>query len=150
VIYTGSARYAVRAMIFLAAGDSKGRPRSAAEVASAEDIPPYYLAKVLQNLGKAGLLGSARGRGGGFYLARPADEIRIVEVLEAVENVGRLDSECLLGLDECAEDSPCPLHDPWSEFRTGVMEALRTLTIAELVTELERKRAAAARVAKDS
>ncbi len=142
MIYTGSARYAIRAMVFLAAGDDNGRPRSAAEVASAEDIPPFYLAKVLQTLGKAGFLESTRGRGGGFYLARPADEIRVAEVLETVESLGRLQTECLLGLDECADERACPLHDPWKTFRGGVMEALRTLTIADLVGELERKRAA--------
>ena len=140
MIYTGSARYAIRAMVRLAIEDGDGQPFSAAGVAEAEQIPPFYLAKVLQDLGRAGLLKSARGRGGGFYLSRPADEITLIEVVSAVEDPRRLEAECVLGIDECNDDAPCPMHETWKSFRDGALEALRTLTVARLVEELERKK----------
>ncbi len=140
MIYTGSAKYAIRAMVCLAVNNGDGRPFSAAGVAEAEQIPPFYLAKVLQDLGRAGLLKSARGRGGGFYLSRPADEITLLEVVSAVEDPRRLEEECVLGIDECTDDTPCPMHETWKAFRDGALEALRSLTVAELVEEMERKK----------
>lgn len=140
MIYTGSARYAIRAMVRLAIEDGDGQPFSAAGVAEAEQIPPFYLAKVLQDLGRAGLLKSARGRGGGFYLSRPAEEITLFEVVAAVEDPRRLETECVLGIEECSDDAPCPMHETWKTFRDGALEALHTLTVARLVEELERKK----------
>jgi len=143
MIYTGSAKYAIRAMVCLAVNNGDGRPFSAAGVAEAEQIPPFYLAKVLQDLGRAGLLKSARGRGGGFYLSRPADEITLIEVIAAVEDSRRLEIECVLGIDDCNDKAPCPMHETWKGFRDGALEALRTLTVARLVEELQRKQKAA-------
>jgi Rrf2 family iron-sulfur cluster assembly transcriptional regulator len=142
MIYTGSAKYAIRAMVCLAINNVDGKPFSAAGVAEAEQIPPFYLAKVLQDLGRAGLLKSARGRGGGFFLSRPADEITLIEVIGAVEDSARLESECVLGIDECNDEAACPMHDTWKAFRDSALDALRTLTVANLVTELLRKKKA--------
>lgn len=139
MIYTDSGKYAIRAMIYLA-GNNEGRPVAAAEVAAAEQIPPFYLAKILQDLARAGLLNSARGRGGGFCLSRPPEEIPVIEVIEAVEDIRRLSEDCILGLEECGDEAPCPLHPTWKEFRDSSVAALRSLTVAELVRELERKR----------
>lgn len=139
MIYTGSARYAIRAMVRLAIEDGDGKPFSAAGVAEAEQIPPFYLAKVLQDLGRAGLLKSARGRGGGFYLSRPAEEITLFEVVAAVEDPRRLETECVLGIEDCSDEAPCPMHETWKAFRDGALEALHTLTVARLVEELQRK-----------
>jgi Rrf2 family protein len=143
MIYTGSAKYAIRAMVCLAINNGDGQPFSAAAVAEAEQIPPFYLAKVLQDLGRAGLLKSARGRGGGFSLSRPADEITLMEIVAAVEDSRRLETECVLGIDDCADEAPCPMHDTWKNFRDRALDAMRTLTVAQLVEELERKQRAA-------
>ena len=142
MIYTGSAKYAIRAMVCLAAHNGQGRPFSAAGVAEAENIPPFYLAKVLQDLGRAGLLKSARGRGGGFFLSRPADEIFLIDVVQAVEDPRRLEKECILGIDECNDETPCPLHETWRSFRDGALDSLRALTVADLVLEVVRKKRA--------
>ena len=144
MIYTGSAKYAIRAMVRLAIDDGTGQPVSAADVAEAEQVPPYYLAKVLQDLSRAGLLKSSRGRGGGFCLSRPADEITLMEVVSAVEDPYRLEQACVLGIADCSDEAPCPMHETWKAFRDSALEAMNTLTVAGLVTELERKRRARA------
>ena len=68
MIYTDSGKYAIRALTHMASHGNQDEPLSAADIAEAEDIPPYYLAKVLQDLARADLLSSVRGRGGGFLL----------------------------------------------------------------------------------
>jgi len=140
MIYTDSGKYAIRALTYLAALPEEDLPASAADVAEAENIPPYYLAKVLQDLARADLLTSVRGRGGGFLLKRPADQIRVLEVLEAVENIRRLTEECVLGLDRCSDEVSCPLHETWKEFRDTLLAKLENATLADMVAELEAKR----------
>lgn len=142
MIYTDSGKYAIRALTFMAAQDDQETPASAADVAEAENIPPYYLAKVLQDLARADLLNSVRGRGGGFLLKRAPEDIKVLEILEAVENIRRLTTECVLGLDECNDEVSCPLHETWKQFREDLLGNLHKLTLRDLVTEIERKRKA--------
>ena len=140
MIYTDSGKYAIRAVTFIASREHPDNPVSAADVAAAEQIPPYYLAKVLQDLARADILDSVRGRGGGFLLRRDAKEIGVMEVLEAVENVRRLTKECVLGLDECDDSVSCPMHRTWKRFRESLLKRLGTMTVRDLVVELRRKR----------
>lgn len=127
-------------MAYIAVREDPTTLVSAAEIAEAESIPPYYLAKVLQDLARSGILSSVRGRGGGFRMARAAEEIRVLEVLAAVENVRALTSECVLGLDECNDEVSCPLHNTWKRVRDRLMLRLEQMTVADLAVELRRKR----------
>ena len=139
MIYTETGKYAIRALLYLA--DAEGESTvTASEIATSEDIPPYYLAKVLKDLSNAGFLSSVRGRGGGFQLSRPDGEITVLEVLEAAEGLSRRVKACVLGLDECSDDAPCAMHDYWSSFRDTTLDTLGTLTMADLLDELHHKR----------
>ena len=140
MIQTDSGKYAIRAMAYIAARENPAEPISAAEVAEAESIPPYYLAKVLQDLARAGVLSSVRGRGGGFKMLRAPEEVPVMEILEAVENVKKLTTECVLGLDRCDEEVSCPMHTTWMTFRDRLLDQLVDMTVADLVVELDRKR----------
>ena len=97
---------------------------------------------MLQDLARADLLTSVRGRGGGFVLRRAPEDIRVLEILEAVENIRRLTTDCVLGLDQCDDEVSCPLHHIWKQFRESLLGNLGELTLADLVVELARKRAA--------
>lgn len=139
MIYTETGKYAIRALLYLtniAAGDVT---TTAGEIAEAEDIPPYYLAKVLKDLSNVGILDSVRGRGGGFQLSRPADQISVLEVLEVAEGLSRRVEACVLGLDECSDKAPCALHDYWAEFRNTTLRTLADLSLADLLEEQRRK-----------
>jgi Rrf2 family protein len=140
MIQTDSGKYAIRAMAYIAAREDPTEPISAAEVAEAETIPPYYLAKVLQDLARAGILSSVRGRGGGFKMLREPHEIHVMEILQAVENIKKLTTDCVLGLDDCNADVPCPMHSTWETFRDRLLGQLADMTVADLVVELDRKR----------
>lgn len=143
MIYTDSGKYAIRALTYMASQETQDVPASAADVAAAENIPPYYLAKVLQDLARADLLNSVRGRGGGFLLKRPAKDIKVLEILEAVENIKRITTECVLGLDQCDDSVLCPMHETWKKFREEFLARITNLTLADLADELSRKRATA-------
>jgi len=140
MIYTDSGKYAIRAITFLAACPEEMLPVSAADVAESESIPPYYLAKVLQDLARVGILESVRGRGGGFLLKNSPDEIHVMDVLKAVENTNRFTEDCVLGIAECNDEVPCPMHDTWQAFRESLLARLEDMTVTDLVKEMERKR----------
>ncbi|MFQ5742950.1 MAG: RrF2 family transcriptional regulator [Acidobacteriota bacterium] len=148
MIYTDSCKYAIRAMIHIATHREDPALVTAGEIAEAEEIPPYYLAKILQDLARARLLKSVRGRGGGFSLSRQPLEIPVIEIVEAVEDTRRLKDECILGLEECNDDVPCPLHRTWSKFRDSCLDSLQTLTLADLELELQKKQLANRRAEK--
>ncbi len=140
MIYTDSGKYAIRAMTRLALHDSATTPMTAAAIAKAEaNIPPAYLAKILQDLARLGLLQSVRGRGGGFRLSRSPEKIRVIEVLNAVEDLASRAQQCILALDHCSDLNPCPLHEAWKQFRASSLTYLHTLTVADLAETRERK-----------
>lgn len=106
-----TARYALRIVSQLAAGP--GEPVRAVDLTETVNVPPHYLAKVLRRLVRAGILLSRKGHGGGFVLARPAEQVTVRSILEAVDALP--DRDCLFGWEECTPKTPCPLHDFWQQ-----------------------------------
>ena len=92
-------------------------------------MPIAYLKKVLAQLREAGLVEAKRGYRGGFILARPAEEITLFEVIEAVEP-GALEAKCFYGTNLCSEERACAVHEFWSDLRTRVEAFLRDTTVA--------------------
>lgn len=142
MIRTETGKYAIRAIVYLAHADGQSEPISAAEIAGAEHIPPYYLAKILQDLVRTGILESVRGRGGGFRLTGSPETVSVFDILQAIEPMERLTEDCILGLECCTDEVPCPLHDLWTEFRDAYVTAVRDVSVADLVEASDSKRAA--------
>jgi len=92
-------------------------------------VPIPYLRKILFALGKAGLIDAKRGYQGGFALARPADEISLLDVIRAVEHKKPGDS-CLLALAGCSDATPCPMHGFWEKESAKIEAKLSRITIA--------------------
>lgn len=137
-MFSRSAEYAIRAMIFLA-GQPSGKLTGAREIAEAEEIlPAPFLWKILHNLARQKLIRSFKGVHGGYELARPAAEITLEDIINATDG-GELTSGCVLGLPECSEENPCPLHNSWKEVRVHLNEMLLRTSLADLA-EVARRR----------
>lgn len=126
-----TAEYALRAMVYLA--QEPDRSHTNQQIARITRVPIGYLAKVLQNLSKAGLITSRRGLGGGFTLARPAEEITIYEVVQAVDPIPRITS-CPLKL-KAHRDKLCPLHQRLDNAWELVEQSFRSTTLADIIGE---------------
>lgn len=100
-------------------------------VAREEDVPATFLGKIFQTLAKAGLVKSARGVGGGFSLARDPAEIRVLEVIEAVEGPIAL-QRCLEPEASCEHMGGCALCGLLSEAQDRMKEVFGRTTLAEL------------------
>lgn len=103
-----SVGYAIQALACLK--ETSDEARQVREIARETGVPAPYLAKLLKKLVDAGIVASKRGYKGGTWLNRPAAQISLLEISEAIEGrkwVGR----CLLGLENCSERRACPTHD---------------------------------------
>jgi Rrf2 family protein len=116
----------MHAMVVLADAD---RPLPAAETAGSLDVSPAHLSKVLQALSRAGLLEARRGPSGGYSLAKPPAQIRLLDIYEALEGPLRQDG-CLFAKPICHRDR-CALGDVVSGVRQRVFEYLRSTTVAD-------------------
>lgn len=124
-----TAVYAMRAMTHLALQEP-GAYLTASEIAESTCIPEPYVAKVLRRLVVAKLLASKKGRGGGFFLARPAADVPFREVLEAVDALPERDV-CAFGWGSCSASHPCPLHEVWSAYLDTLDDWATTRTLAD-------------------
>lgn len=129
-MFSLTAEYALRAVVFLAEGGN-GRYTTQA-IADATQIPPRYLAKILQKLAQAGVLKGQRGLNGGFCLARGAAQITALDVVQAVEPIRRIHT-CPLGL-EAHQSRLCPLHTRLDEALAQIEQNLRKSSIVELLS----------------
>jgi Rrf2 family protein len=133
-IYSDSCKHAIRALVYLARLEP-GERSTVQEILEDEDFPEAALAKVLQRLASRGILDSAKGPGGGFRLARPAEKLRLSEVMHAVDGQDRVEA-CALGMSECTEEAWCPIHDHWFRAKEALSDMLRTTSIADLAREV--------------
>lgn len=108
----------------------KGQRVLARQVQKCTGISMPYLRKLLYALGKAGLIETKRGYRGGLVLARPAEKITLLDVVQAVEHENPL-PDCLLGLPGCCEAVPCPMRNFWEKERARIKAKLGRITIAQ-------------------
>lgn len=124
------ADYGLIALKYLALSD--GAAHSAPEIARTYNIPPELLAKVLQRLVRKGLLVSRAGPNGGYVLARNAESITVIDVMEALEGPVLL-TPCEAD-DDCEQLLLCSIRDPLRSIKQKVVDVLVNTTIQELAT----------------
>ena len=129
MVLSQTAKYGIRALLHLA--KNRTRPLLSKEIATDLNIPVFFLAKILQDLARYGLLRSYKGPRGGFELARPPDKIKLIEVVQAIEGVN-FGKECLLTALPCSDKNPCDLHGRWAQIRKGILQMLHEETLEQL------------------
>src|SRR5690349_21230826 len=126
---SAKADYALRAVIELAA--SEDGPVKGEKIAQAQEIPLKFLENILGDLRHAGLVRSQRGVEGGYWLARPPEEITVAHVIRAVE--GPIANVRGLRPDEVAYSGSAErLRDVWIAVRAGLRSVLEHVTLADL------------------
>jgi Rrf2 family protein len=130
MLFSRSAEYAIRAMTFLATR-KPGKLAGAKEISEAEKIPMPFLWKILQMLTKRRLARSFKGIHGGYELATEAGRIPLIEIVSVTDGREFRDS-CILGLPQCDNRNPCPLHEQWKSIRAGVTRMLDETSLADL------------------
>jgi Rrf2 family protein len=130
-VISQTAEYALRAVVWLA--ENLNRPQTTEQIAQGMEVPAGYLSKVLQTLGRAGLVKSQRGVGGGFVLAKKPGMISTLDVINAVDPIQRI-RECPLGRKAHGKRL-CPLHYRIDAALALIEESFRTCTLDVLCSD---------------
>ena len=129
---TRQADYALRAMIYLAKLDPTQRAATS-QIAEEQKIPPSFLAKIISQLSIAGLIHTSRGARGGVSMARSAEDVSVLEVVEAIDGPISL-NDCTGDPSACPFGEDCPLRPLWCETQAELIDRLRKTNFASFVT----------------
>jgi Rrf2 family protein len=128
---TRQADYAVRAVLYLAGMDNGNRAPTS-KIAREQHIPPSFLAKIVSQLSVAGVVHTSRGARGGVSLARPSEDISLLEVIEAIDGPITL-NECVTDPQACIFGDDCPVQKVWCDAQAKLVADLKRMTFDNLV-----------------
>ena len=122
--------YAIRCLLFMARAPFE--VRTVGETAGPQEIPPSFLAKILQKLVRAEILSSARGQRGGYRFRKSPCDVTILSVIEAIEGPVAF-NDCLVDGITCSRVARCAAHPVWKEIQKEVADRLGRRTIGDLL-----------------
>jgi Rrf2 family protein len=134
-IFSKTCEYAMRAVFFIAHKTAEGGRVGIKEIAVGIDSPEHFLAKILQDLSRRGVIQSAKGPNGGFYVDDVILNMPIASIVEAVDG-NDIFTGCGLGLEYCSEENPCPIHHEFKAIRNQMQDLLKTTKIGEFNEDL--------------
>jgi len=129
---TRQADYAIRAVLFISKlGDNQRAATS--HIAQEQHIPPSFLAKIISQLSIAGLLQTSRGARGGVMLARRAEDITLLDVVESIDGPIAL-NECVTDENACSFGDDCPLRSIWCDAQEDLVNRLKSTNFAQFAS----------------
>lgn len=131
-MFSKTCEYGIRSTVFILMHSLEGYRVSLREIAAAIDSPEAYTAKILQILVRHGIIHSVKGPRGGFEI--PKDKL---DTLALYEIVGAIDGDalwtgCCLGLPDCNDNQPCPVHEKYTHIRDKLKNMLYTTSVFEM------------------
>ena len=137
-MFSKTCEYAIRALIYIAQKSKDGSRIGIKDIALGIDSPEYFIAKILQDLSRKGFVQSAKGPNGGFYMDDANLEQSVADIVREIDG-DKLFSGCGLGLKECSEDHPCPIHNDFKHIRQEIKTMLEESRIQLFVENLDLK-----------
>src|SRR5450432_321534 len=134
-MFSQTTEYALRAVAWLA--ENAGSSQTTQEIAEGTQVPPDYLAKVLQTLARAEIVSAVRGKNGGFTLSRSPDTLSLLDIVNVVEPIRRIKT-CPLGL-KSHKRQLCALHSRLDQAIATVEQCLAGATFAEMIGPASRR-----------
>jgi Rrf2 family protein len=136
-MFSKACEYGIRATIYIAMQSLEGNRVNLKEIAASIDSPVAFTAKILQQLVKNNIVESVKGAKGGFQIERSRiDMIKLNQIVSAIDG-DKIFTGCALGLSECNETLPCPVHFKFKEIRDNLELMTKETGIYELATGLE-------------
>ncbi|PVY39497.1 RrF2 family transcriptional regulator [Pontibacter virosus] len=128
--------YALRSIVYIALADEEGKRVGIKEIANELELPAHFMGKILQDMVRKGVIASIKGPHGGFFLHRPASEISLLEVISIIDGLEAF-RKCGMGMKQCSDTHPCPLHDEIKVYRNHLLQVFREKTIQSLVDDVK-------------
>lgn len=137
---SNTSKYGIRAMLYLAQNNKPDVKIGIKKIAEELKIPTPFLGKILQLLAKHKLLHSTKGPHGGFSLAKDADEINLISIVEVLDGSDFFE-DCLIGAGDCDEYHSdkyfCPVHDKFYPIKNQIKDFFSGETIGSLVKSIQ-------------
>lgn len=121
-MFSSSTKYAIRTIEYLLLNQDN-KKLSVIKLATELDIPQPYLSKIMQQLSKANIISSTKGRGGGFYLSKENMKRPLIDIVICIEGHNVFD-KCVLGLNHCSDENPCLLHRHFKIFKKSLEKSI--------------------------
>lgn len=134
-MFSQAAKYAIKSVIFVWTQSLEDKKVGGKEIGSEINAPEAFTAKILQTLVKAKIIGSIKGPNGGFFANESHSKITLKDIVKAVDG-DNLFSGCSLGLPQCSEKKPCPLHFEVVKVRKEIEAMLTSKSIKHLAVEV--------------
>jgi len=134
-MFSKTCEYAIRAMIFVAQQSKSDVRVGVKEIAKGIGSPEHFIAKILQDLSRKGLVLSLKGPTGGFYLDNKTLKCTLADIVKAIDG-DKLFSGCGLGLEYCSDAKPCPLHHEFKKIREDIYKTLQSTKLGEFNDQL--------------
>lgn len=125
--FSKKCEYGLQAVLYLGAMDEQ-YTCSADEISNKLNIPKEFTSKILQNLTERGLIESRKGKAGGFKLARKTHNIKLIDVVEAIDGL-EIFNNCVMGFSNCTKEKKCLMHEEWQEIINRAYDMLNKETI---------------------
>jgi len=132
---SNASKYAIRSVLFLANNSSKTKKYGAKKIAEDLEIPLHFIAKLLQQLAKKGIISSVKGPHGGFFISADDLENNVCAILDEIEK-GDVFEPCFMGLPQCGDDNPCPVHHIVAPFKEAILQKFEHQTIRKFAEEI--------------
>ncbi len=133
VLFSKKCEIGLQAVLYLST-EQEGGLFNSLQVSEKVKQPKEFVSKVLQILTVSKIIGSKKGKNGGFFLAKPASAIKLIEIVEAIDGISVFEN-CVLGFPECGDTHPCPVHNTWGKIRDEAYNMLMTETLEDLKTK---------------
>jgi len=134
-MFSKACKYAIRSLIYLASKAESPEKIGLKEIATEIDSPVAFTAKIMQILSKQNLVNSTKGPHGGFYINNTMAEIKLIQVVKAIDGTQSI-NDCGLGLSSCSDEHPCPIHHEFAAIRDALNKLLEEQTIQHLAREM--------------
>ena len=137
MIFSKACEYGIRATIYIATQSENTKRLSLNDIATNINSPAAFTAKILQQLVKSGVVNSAKGPNGGFWISTEASlETNMLQVVKAIDGV-EVFSRCALGFQQCDSSHPCAMHYQITDIRDGLFKMLNDTKLNELSTYIQ-------------
>jgi Rrf2 family protein len=134
-MFSKACEYGIRAMLYIARTSKEGARVGIRDISKAIDSPEPFMAKILQDLSRKGLVLSIKGPNGGFYMDSSHLKISLADIVTAIDG-DDLFNGCGLGLKACNEKKPCPIHYEFKALRSNLKVMLEATPLEDFTEKL--------------
>ncbi len=135
-MFSKACEYAIRAVLYIAKQSENGNRTSLKNISREAGSPEAFTAKILQPLAKNNIISSIKGPNGGFEISEEnLNKVKLADIVKIIDG-DQLFTGCALGLSQCNNEKPCPLHDNFLKIRTEISELLETTHLKDITEGL--------------